>query len=80
VKIEVPAAARFGANIRKQIWNCRRCGIGGNVIALAQHLDGCGFKDAITTLAGDSDGPVASPLPASGLLSPAFDGSHPGRN
>lgn len=44
---------RFGVNIRKQIWNCRQCGVGGDVIKLAQHLDGVSFSDAIATLAGN---------------------------
>jgi len=44
---------RFSINTRKQVFNCRICGVGGDVIALVQHLDGCKFKDAITRLAGD---------------------------
>jgi putative DNA primase/helicase len=44
---------RFAVNIRKRIWYCRKCGVGGDVITLVQHLDGRGFKDAITVLAGD---------------------------
>jgi phage/plasmid primase-like uncharacterized protein len=45
---------RFAINVRKQIWNCRQCGVGGDVIKLAQHLDGSDFKDAIETLAGNT--------------------------
>jgi putative DNA primase/helicase len=45
---------RFGVNVRKQIWNCRQCGVGGDVIKLAQHLDGSDFKDAIETLVGNT--------------------------
>jgi phage/plasmid primase-like uncharacterized protein len=44
---------RFAVNIRKRIWYCRKCDVGGDVIILVQHLDGRGFKDAITVLAGD---------------------------
>ncbi len=29
---------RFGVNIRKQLWNCRGCGVGGDVIKLVEHL------------------------------------------
>jgi phage/plasmid primase-like uncharacterized protein len=42
---------RFSINIRKQVFNCRGAG-GGDVIALVQHLDGCDFVTAITTLSG----------------------------
>jgi putative DNA primase/helicase len=43
---------RFGANIRKQVFNCRGCEVGGNVIALVQHIDGCDFVAAVKTLNG----------------------------
>jgi hypothetical protein len=43
---------RFGVNIRKQVFNCRGA-IGGDVITLVQHLDGCEFRCAITTLVGN---------------------------
>jgi phage/plasmid primase-like uncharacterized protein len=45
---------RFAINIRKQIWNCRQCRIGGNVIDLVRHIDGCSFVDAVALLAGNS--------------------------
>jgi DNA primase len=44
---------RFSINTRKQLWNCRHCGKGGDVIALVQHFDGRDFDNAITTLAGE---------------------------
>jgi hypothetical protein len=44
---------RFSINIAKQIFKCRGCGKGGNVIAMTQHLDGCDFERAVTTLAGE---------------------------
>ena len=44
---------RFGINTQKQLWNCRGCDKGGDVIKLVQHLDGCGFKAACATLAGE---------------------------
>jgi phage/plasmid primase-like uncharacterized protein len=43
---------RFSINIRKQVFNCRGA-VGGNVIALVQHLDGCNFVNAVTTLVGN---------------------------
>jgi phage/plasmid primase-like uncharacterized protein len=43
---------RFAINTKKQLWNCRGFG-GGDVIKLIQHLDGCDFVTAITTLIGD---------------------------
>jgi hypothetical protein len=44
---------RFSINTKKRVWNCRVCGIGGDVIKLVEHLDGCDFKTACTTLVGD---------------------------
>ena len=45
---------RFGINTRKQAWHCRGCGKGGDVIALAQHLDACSFADAVAILSGET--------------------------
>ena len=45
---------RFSINARKQIWNCRGCGKGGDVIDLVMHLDGCTFGQAVALLAGES--------------------------
>ena len=44
---------RFSINRKKQVWNCRGCGIGGDVIKLVQHLDGVDFKTACMTLVGE---------------------------
>jgi hypothetical protein len=44
---------RFSINIRKQVFNCRGCGKGGDVIALVQHLDGVEFLAACETLTGE---------------------------
>ena len=41
---------RFAINFAKQVWNCRHCGKGGDVIALIQHMDGVGFLEAIESL------------------------------
>jgi hypothetical protein len=43
---------RFSINVQKQVFNCRGCDVGGDVIALVQHLDGGEFNDAVATLAG----------------------------
>ena len=48
---------RFGVNPNKQgkqIWNCRGCKAGRDVIDLVQHLDGGDFDDNITTLIGSN--------------------------
>jgi hypothetical protein len=37
---------RFSINVAKQLWNCRQCGKGGDVIALVQHIDNCDFIGA----------------------------------
>jgi hypothetical protein len=37
---------------KKQVWNCRGCQQGGDVIALACHLDRLGFREAVEQLAG----------------------------
>jgi phage/plasmid primase-like uncharacterized protein len=44
---------RFAINTSKQIWNCRGCQRGGDVISLVQHLDGSDFDAAIATLSGE---------------------------
>ena len=44
---------RFSINTKKGVWNCRQCGVGGDVIKLVEHLDSCGFIDACTTLIGE---------------------------
>jgi hypothetical protein len=54
---------RFAINIKKQIWNCRGCAKGGDVVDLVQHLDGVDFKSAIATLGGDERKPIAPVKP-----------------
>jgi hypothetical protein len=44
---------RFSINTTKQVFNCRGCQTGGDVIALVQHLDGVDFNGACTTLTGE---------------------------
>jgi hypothetical protein len=41
---------RFAIHLRKQLWNCRGCGKGGDVLDLVMHLDGVGLRDAVATL------------------------------
>jgi predicted DNA-binding protein (UPF0251 family) len=44
---------RFSVNISKQVWNCRGCDKGGDVVGLVEHLDDCDFIVACTTLTGE---------------------------
>jgi phage/plasmid primase-like uncharacterized protein len=58
---------RFAINIRKQVWNCRGCATGGDVIDLVRHLDGCDFNDAMELLTGERGAAPPGPLqPARG--------------
>jgi hypothetical protein len=43
---------RFGINNQKQVFNCRGCGVGGDIIALVQLLDDCNFIEACEHLTG----------------------------
>jgi phage/plasmid primase-like uncharacterized protein len=45
---------RFSVHVKKQVFNCRGCAVGGDVIKLVQHLDGCDFATAIETLVGNT--------------------------
>jgi hypothetical protein len=54
---------RFAINITKQIWNCRGCARGGDVVDLVRHLDGVDFKAAVATLGGDERKPIAPVKP-----------------
>jgi phage/plasmid primase-like uncharacterized protein len=56
---------RFAINTKKQVWNCRGCVKGGDVIALVQHLDGYSFADAIMKLIGDAPRSLIRPAPSS---------------
>jgi hypothetical protein len=47
---------RFAINASKQVWNCRGCQRGGDVISIVQHLDGCTFDAAVATLS--RQGPI----------------------
>jgi phage/plasmid primase-like uncharacterized protein len=43
---------RFAINTKKQVFNCRGCGIAGDVIQLVEHLDGVDFTTACAQLTG----------------------------
>lgn len=43
---------RFSINTKKQVFNCRGCGVGGDVIALVTHLDERDFIGACEALTG----------------------------
>src|SRR6516162_9798853 len=51
---------RFSYNAAKGIWNCRGCGLGGDVIDLVKHLDGADFIAACTTLNNGEPPPKAN--------------------
>ena len=61
------------AHLIRQVWNCRGCRAGGDVINLVRHLDGSTFTQAVTTLCG-SDQRCATRVaekPASKATAPA---------
>jgi phage/plasmid primase-like uncharacterized protein len=41
---------RFAVNTTKQVWLCRGCSRGGDVIAFVQHVDGVDFRTAVRLL------------------------------
>lgn len=43
---------RFGVNVRKNLWHCRKSGRGGDAIALVEYLDEADFLAACETLTG----------------------------
>jgi putative DNA primase/helicase len=44
---------RFSINTKKNVFNCRGCSRGGDVITLIQFLDGIGFQEAVESLTGE---------------------------
>jgi hypothetical protein len=56
---------RFSINTKKQVWNCRGCAKGGDVIALVEHLDAADFKEACSTLGVDGQAEIAAAKPRS---------------
>ena len=53
---------RFGVNIKKQMFYCRKCDVGGDVITFVRHVDGCTFKEAVNLLTGGHT-PPQKPAP-----------------
>jgi hypothetical protein len=51
---------RFGVNPKKQVFNCRKCIVGGDVIDLVRHIDGCTFIEAVEMLTGNHVRPQAT--------------------
>lgn len=43
---------RFAIHTAKNVWQCRKCGVGGDVIFLVRHTENCGFIEACEKLAG----------------------------
>ena len=54
---------RFAINSKKQVWHCRGCGAGGNVIDLVRHVRGCLFREAVEFLTGGGSTPVPQAPP-----------------
>jgi putative DNA primase/helicase len=50
---------RFSVNIRKNVFNCRGCGIGGDTVGLVMHATGVGFTGAAQILSGTSTATAA---------------------
>jgi CHC2 zinc finger len=44
---------RFAINAPKQIFNCRRCGIGGDAIGMVEHVTGSSFVEAVKFIIGE---------------------------
>jgi hypothetical protein len=44
---------RFAINVKKGLWNCRGCNVGGDIIDLIRHLDDVDTVTACTTLVGE---------------------------
>jgi hypothetical protein len=51
---------RFNVDPRKNLWICRGCRVGGDVIKLVQHLDGCSFVSAVEMLISEDRQKFAS--------------------
>lgn len=46
---------RFGINLQRGLFNCRRCDVGGDGIKLVEHALGLDFKGALAYLVGEFD-------------------------
>ena len=63
---------RFSVNGHKQVWNCRGCDRGGDVIALMQHVEALPFREAVERLTGER-GPAPRPHDAPRRPTPRED-------
>jgi CHC2 zinc finger/Toprim domain len=45
---------RFAINARKRIFNCRRCGTGGDTIGMVEHVTGSSFVEAVEFITGET--------------------------
>jgi hypothetical protein len=54
---------RFGVNVRKQLWHCRGCAKGGDIIDLVRHLDAVNVSEALETLIGEKPRPAVKITP-----------------
>jgi phage/plasmid primase-like uncharacterized protein len=63
---------RFSVNTKKQVFNCRGCGVGGDAIELVRHVLDCNFTDALDFVGGERPRPAAafSPLAEPNLKLP----------
>jgi phage/plasmid primase-like uncharacterized protein len=58
---------RFSINRRKQVWNCRVCDKGGDIIEFHRHVDGSSFGEVMELLTGETDTAPRAPVrPARG--------------
>jgi putative DNA primase/helicase len=64
---------RFAININKQVWHCRVCDTGGDVISLVRHLDGSGFPAAVAALTGAGSVVERRPVPSKAANTGAVD-------
>ncbi|MCW6509797.1 DUF7146 domain-containing protein [Lichenifustis flavocetrariae] len=72
---------RFGVHPGRNVWNCRRCAIGGDAITLVQHLDGVDFLRAVEILLDEAPPPEASPTGKAGRgPKPPSPGHTPGES
>jgi phage/plasmid primase-like uncharacterized protein len=60
---------RFSVHLGKQVFHCRGCSAGGDVVALTMHLHSVDFRRAVQMLAGASPTQAYPPRPARGATS-----------
>jgi hypothetical protein len=41
---------RFSINTKKGVFNCRGCGVGGDVVDLVRHINDCSYREALACL------------------------------